>query len=578
MILTIKNYLKLAFLFLVLLGHTVDVVAQKKGKKKGVTEAERVAFTNHFMEGQKQKMIDNPEEALVNFNRALKVIPNDPTAKYEIARIFYDQKRIDDCQSILLEAVKEDNNNEWYNALLAKTYTAQNKLEPALKIYEKILSDHPDKKDYLFEIANINLYLGKNKEALEVFDRIEESFGLNDDILREKLNLLDQMGKTKDAIELLEDLSSKYPSNPFYTGMLAEYYSRSGNTSEGRAKFEDILKNDPSNGMAHLSLHDLLIKEGKQDEAIGHLKEAIESDDLNIDIKMNILLTYYGITESDPSLLPAAMSMTNSLVTKYPNEPKAHAILGDFLLREGQATEARESFIKAVNLAPDKTAIWSQVLALDFELGDFENMVKHTNECLELFPTNPEYYYFNGLALNRNEEHEKAIDILNSGKELVFGNNQLKTDFFSLLGDSYNELEDYKNSDKSFNSALALDAGNSLILNNYSYYLSLRGERLEDAEEMIKKALASNLGNPSYLDTYAWVLFQSEKYQEAKIQIEKAIENGGMGSGAVIEHYGDILFKLGEVDKAMEKWEEAKILGDTSDSLEKKIKERKYYE
>ena len=554
-----------------------DADAQKR-KKKELSETDKISFTNHFMEGQKQKMIENPEEALISFKRALKIIPDNDAAKYEIARIYFEQNRVSESQSLIGEALKKDEKNEWYNALLAQTYISQNKLESALKIYEQILADHPDKKDYLFEIANINLFLGNNKQALEVFDRIEESFGLNEEIVREKINLYDQMGKTKEAIELLEELSAKNPNNPFYTGMLAEYYRKSGDGQKGKEKFEEILAEDPGNGMAHLSLHDIYIKEGNEEQAMYHLKKAIESDDLNIDIKMNILLTYYSIAELDSPLFPYALSLSKILAEKHPNEAKSHAIKGDFLLRDSKLEEARTSFLRAIELAPDKSIIWSQILAIDFELGEFENMVKHSNDCLELFPTNPEYYYFNGLALNQTEEYDEAVLVLNSGKSLVFDNDVLKADFYSLLGDSYNSLKDHKNSDSSFESALKLNPNNPLVLNNYSYYLSLRGEKLERAEEMIVNALRIVPDNPSYLDTYAWVLFKSNKLDEARIQIEKAIEKGGFGSGAVLEHYGDILYLLGEQELALEKWEEAKILGDTSESLEKKIKDKKYYE
>ena len=247
-------------------------------------------------------------------------------------------------------------------------------------------------------------------------------------------------------------------------------------------------------------------------------------------------------------------------------------------MREGRIIEAKKEFLKAVELAPDRAAIWSQILAIDFEQGEFTDMMKHTDECLELFPTNPEFYYFNGLALNRMSDFEKAIPILKSGKELVFDNPILKTDFLTLLGESYNYNEDHKNSDKSFEQALKLQSENALILNNYSYYLSLRGDKLARAKEMIEKALEIVPGNPSYLDTYAWVLFKSGEYTEARSQIELAIAKGGSNSGAVLEHYGDILYKLGDQTEAMEQWKIALSLGDTSEILEKKLKDKQYYE
>ncbi|NND77261.1 MAG: tetratricopeptide repeat protein [Flavobacteriales bacterium] len=551
---------------------------KKKGKKGAVTEAQRIEFSNLFMKGQKNKMIENQKEALDYFEKALKVIPSNAAAKYEIARIYFDQQRVDDCQSLMLEAVKADAGNEWYSSLLAQTYTAQNKMTEALKIYQDIIKKHPDKTDYLFEIANINLYLRNYKEALETFNEIENNYGVNEDIVREKLNLYDQMGKTDEAVKMLEDLSEKQPQNPFYSGMLSEYYHRSGDVEKGKDRFYQILKDDPGNGMAHLALYEYHLNEENRTEAIGHLKQAMASDELNIDMKMNILLNYYSITELDRSLMPEALELVDILIDKHPNEAKSHAINGDFLMQQGKIIEAREEFLKAVELSPDKGAIWSQILAIDFELREFSQMVEHTNECLELYPTNPEFYYFNGLALNRTGEYEEAISILNSGKELVFDNTILKTDFLTLLGESYNYHKDFKNSDKAFEKALTLQADNALILNNYSYYLSLRGERLERAEEMIKQALAIAPGNPSYLDTYAWVLFKTGNYEEAKTQIELAMAKGGGNSGAVLEHYGDILFKLGDEAKAVEQWKIAQTLGDTSDALSKKLKDKKYYE
>ena len=505
-------------------------------------------------------------------------MPEDAATKYEIARFYYDEQRIDDSQKLMAEVVKIDSENEWYSSLLAQTYTAQNKMSEALKVYQNILKKHPDKKDYLFEIANINLFLRNYKEALENFNDIEKSFGINEDIVREKLNLLDQMGKTEEAVRMLEDLSARFPLNPFYGGMLSEYYHRSGEVEKGKDRFEEILNEDPENGMAHLALYEYHLNESNRIEAIDHLKKAMASDELNIDMKMNILLNYYSKTEMDKTLLPEALELVDILMEYHPNEAKSHAINGDFLIREGKIIEARDEFLKAVELDPARTPIWSQILAIDFDMREFGLMIEHTDECLELFPTNPEFYYFNGLALNRNNEYEKAISVLNSGKELVFDNDILKTDFLTLIGESYNYTQDYKNSDKSFEKALTLQADNALILNNYSYYLSLRGVKLDRAKEMIKKAMQIVPGNPSYIDTYAWVLFRAKNYEEAKTQIELAIAKGGGNSGAVLEHYGDILFKLGEEAEAIEQWKIAQSLGDNSDSLDKKLKDKKYYE
>ena len=70
-------------------------------------------------------------------------------------------------------------------------------------------------------------------------------------------------------------------------------------------------------------------------------------------------------------------------------------------------------------------------------------------------------------------------------------------------------------------------------------------------------------------------LYAQKKYTDARLWIEKAITNGGAKSGTILEHYGDILYQLNETDKAVEQWQKAKTLGDTSDKIDAKIKNKK---
>ena len=83
---------------------------------------------------------------------------------------------------------------------------------------------------------------------------------------------------------------------------------------------------------------------------------------------------------------------------------------------------------------------------------------------------------------------------------------------------------------------------NDHVLNNYSYFLSLRKEKLDLAKKMSTKLVSRNPENSTFLDTHAWVLYMREEYEEAKVYIEKALEGEDI-SGTIIEHYGDILFK-----------------------------------
>ena len=80
------------------------------------------------------------------------------------------------------------------------------------------------------------------------------------------------------------------------------------------------------------------------------------------------------------------------------------------------------------------------------------------------------------------------------------------------------------------------------VLNNYSYYLSLRKIKLKQAREMMKTYVSLVPNQPSYEDTYAWIFYQMGDYDKALVWIKKSLENGGSTSPTIVEHYGDILY------------------------------------
>ena len=201
-----------------------------------------------------------------------------------------------------------------------------------------------------------------------------------------------------------------------------------------------------------------------------------------------------------------------------------------------------------------------------------------TEEALELYPNQPLVYFFNGMAKNQLKDYNGAIEILTIGEQLVVDNPLMKAQMNATLGDAYNNLKEYALSDSSFEKSLRFDPENSYVLNNYSYYLSVRDENLEKAKDMSAKSIELEPTNSAFLDTYAWILYRLKDYKEAKVWIEKSIENGGNESSVILEHYGDILFKLGEVDKAVIFWGKAEALGSDSELIGKKIADRKIYE
>ena len=146
------------------------------------------------------------------------------------------------------------------------------------------------------------------------------------------------------------------------------------------------------------------------------------------------------------------------------------------------------------------------------------------------------------------------------------------------MGDIYHTINEHHKSDSLYDLALVYEPDNVQVLNNYSYYLSLRNENLEKATQMSKKSNKLSPENASFQDTYAWILYQKKEYELAKTWLIKAYENGGKLSPVITEHLGDVCFQLGDSNSALIYWGKAKKLGEGSKYLEQKIAEKTLYE
>ena len=129
-----------------------------------------------------------------------------------------------------------------------------------------------------------------------------------------------------------------------------------------------------------------------------------------------------------------------------------------------------------------------------------------------------------------------------------------------------------------YEQALKYNDKNVPVLNNYSYFLTLRKHDLDKAERMSAQCIKLEPNNPTYLDTYAWVFFMKGNYTLAHIYIRSALEKDTTNSAELVDHYGDILYMTGDKEKALEQWKKAQELGKDTEILKRKIAEGIYIE
>ncbi len=530
-----------------------------------------------YYEASKQKILGNYDKALELYKSGLELNPKDAAAMFEIASIYTDQGKITDALPYAENAVATDPVSKWYKILLVRLYQAQANYTEAGKIIDKLILAEPENIEYYEDQALNSIYQGDYKSAIKAYDQLEQKIGINEDISVQKQKIYVMMGKPEKAIEEIQKLSDAFPDETRYLEMLAEAYMAGGMYDKALELYNRILAIDPGNPYINISLSDYYRKQGDRVKSLEYLKAGFSNPGLDIDTKVSILLAYYSVTEFYTSYREEAFELATILVNTHPNDPKAHSIYADFLMQDKRYEEARDSFRKVLSIDSTKYLIWEQLLFAEAELHDNVAMASESKRALALFPDQPMLYLFAGAASFQLKDYEVAAKYFKNGANFVVFNDKMLAQFYSYLGDTYFQLNDHEQSDAAYEKVLKIEPQNVLVLNNYAYYLSLRGENLEKAEQMAKKAVEIEPDNSSYLDTYGWVLFKLGRFEEAKTWIARAIEKGE-SSPVVLEHYGDVLWKLNDRKEAVKYWEQAAEAGEGSEFLEKKVREKTYYE
>ena len=134
---------------------------------------------------------------------------------------------------------------------------------------------------------------------------------------------------------------------------------------------------------------------------------------------------------------------------------------------------------------------------------------------------------------------------------------------------------DDKAAEKVLRDLIAQDKEDANALNSLGYLLAERGEKLDEAIELLQRALKLEPDNPSYMDSLGWAYFQQGRLDLADGPLTRAASKL-TDSSVVQDHLGDLRFKQQRFADAAAAWERA-LAGDgvaiDKPAIEKKIRD-----
>jgi tetratricopeptide (TPR) repeat protein len=546
-------------------------------RPKIMTSTDSLMVKQLYFTALREKTIENFTLATDLFTRILQIDANNDAAMYELANLKKLNKDEATAEQLLERATTLKPDNEWYWAGLAASYEKSNNIVKLENVFTQLIRLNNDNPDYYIDKANALSIDKKYDEALATYDELEKITGPTDELLikRQKIYLME--GKLDKATASLKEAIAANPNQVKYYLMLGEVYNSNNLTDEALSTFQKAEKIAPQNGYVHLELADIYRAKKSYEASFNQLKLAFAIPDLGAEQKMRIILGYLP-KFPDPNAKASALELSRIVTLAHPGEARAFALYGDMLVQNQMYKEAKVQYQKSLQLNDQVYAVHEQLVRIELGDNDLDAAIRDGENALSLFPNQAWMNYLVGVSWMQKKNYTKALSYIKNATSLEVQDKDLLSQSYSALGDCYHEQKNEKQSDESYDKSLSYNPDNAYTLNNYAYYLSVRGVALDKAEQMSKHSNDLQPATASFEDTYAWILFKQKKYAEAKVWMEKALVNDKDHNAVQIEHYGDIMFYLGNVEAAVENWKKAKAYGGQSSVLERKINEKKYIE
>jgi predicted Zn-dependent protease len=531
-----------------------------------------VKYKYYYSEGLRQKMLGNPDLAIQNFQRCIDLEQVSGSSFYELGLLYSDKKDYSAAAGYARNAWKRDPSNKWYGLLLIQALMMQGNPGDCVPVYRELQKLEPGSEDFLTGEIEALILAKQEKEALKRIAKLPDEEEIQRwGVVRQKdIYLADnQFDKgTKTLLDWLKD----HPEDYEIRGILAEAFASKGMKTEAEEQYAILKKQDPENPAVSFSLGQFYFQTGRKELALEEFMQGFRSPDINPLIKIEIIKSFITGQQQQQKLDESVVKLIRLVYQVDKGNPAVDELYANYLYSDEKLKEAEPLYRQLTRTDPGNFIVWQNLLFILNEGRRFNEILSVSDSALVYFPGQGLFHLFKGMAAIEKKDYPVAIAALNKGLSIPGQNADIVKQFYMSLAEalfrSGNSTEAFRNYDR----MLVLEPENVMVLNNYSYYLSLGGEQLDKALEMISVCIRKEPDNTTYLDTFAWVLFKRKEYSKALEPMEKTIRLSKDPSGEVLEHYGDILFMNNRPEDARKAWEMAKGKPEASDRIDDKIK------
>lgn len=547
---------------------------------------------DYFMaEAAKSRMQGQWSKAMELYSHCLQIDSCSAEALYQLGRISFYLRQDSAGLEYLHKAVDLDPDNTYYIEPLAAILLRQGCEDDALPLLEHISKLQSNRSDVLSHLASIYSKTGRLEDAISTLDRLEMLEGKMSQLSNEKFSLYMEMGDSVKAFAELQSLCDEYPADLSYKIDMAYCYQQLGDYEKALQMYDEVRAIDPANVPLQMAMLDYYLSQGMDslyDATRDSILYAPETETAKRVVLIQQMVQRMSPDSADTEQIIKRFERVLQLDSTNVELLTMYAAFLDYRQKPQEMIQSVMSRVLLVE--PDNEMATQWLLQYYASRKDYFSLEEICRRGVNYHPKDLVYPYFLGMIMLERNNNAEALEVLDRGIRLRSEDTRLAlvSDAFTVKGDVFYKMGKHADAFLQYDSALVYNKDNVLCLNNYAYYLSLRNEYLDKAEEMSYRTIKAEPDNRTYLDTYAWILFMQAKYEQAQEYMDKVVPRNSSEqflmtdlytSTAILEHAGDIAWMNGDAERATYLWQLAVRRGDdeVTPILRKKAKKRKYY-
>jgi len=547
--------------------------------RQQLSPAEERRFDYFFYEGLKLKHAEKFDTSFEMFRHCLEIDSTSSAALSELSNYYILFSQPENAVSLMKKAVEYAPNNHEFRSTLATLLFNLGMFGEAADEYEILAKVYPEKPELNFYLAESYARMGEIGKAIETFNALENILGMFEALSMEKYRLYMMLQEPDSALNEIKKLGEKFPTESRYPIILGDLYLQQNDNTQALKCYQKALEIDPESPYYPVSMANYYEKTGQSDSAKLQIHAALVNERLDVNTKLRILERYVRQLQFSSQDIEGANTLFKTLLELHPDESQLKLNYGQFLFALEKYDDARFQIQLVTESEPENIEAWRQLFQLTVRMDDLDEAIRISKKCRDIFPEEMMFPYYLGSVYYQKRDYASALEIFEGAIPLIPAENVLlKSDFYSIIGDTYFKMKETGKAFNAYEEALKYNDKNIMALNNYAYYLSLLKQDLSKAERMSSQTIKMEPNNPTYIDTYAWIFFKQGNITLAKLYIEQAISKDRTNSAELVDHYGDILYFAGEKEKAVEQWMKAKELGKNTTTVNRKITEKTYFE